>query len=1831
MSDSSKSSKPSVPIWQAWLETLRSLPADAPEWDLSAEFIAELDRLTQIKLEERMSGIVQLNLALENMRTEASQAIEFFEMQDIQAWNAETVSREQAIILLDIVARLKENLLAYTRLDEQPVPTLKERVGKRNQLQKIEAQVQEVYQQAIEAFSQPAPEQAPNEPVPPDSQLVEDELPEPVSEEPLANEPGAPDLLEAAQPESTDRIEIAAPPTAFSELEVVEETATLEPTRSEEIVDIPPVEIPAANDFELPSDEPPGFAIELDEQENAENAPDQMLKEAQPAIEEIEESTPAEPAPTEEEDTEPDASDDGPILSQRIARRLTRKATDKRWQELVLALVKEDDLSGAYWLARSLEQQGIESPVPSFLLAALQGSLWLSPANDAFVMDLLELSQNIPDDQAYHELYGLAAALGPSLVAPQSGLIAWFKSQYKDPGLQMLAEEITRFAGLGIDLDEEIMNYVSGAVEASQSLAGVVGDAKKWLVEAPMRRIKFKRASDVWHDLVGKDGELRKMLKPVSEDKRSDVEMVNALCKRWSQREFVSEQIDDLDAKIFRLKRQPIVGPPRSQLVRDIEEACRLANRWCRMVQREIEIENRGDWIRDRVRELRDKIQALSPDIFATLNKQCQEHESLAAQAAACALGRSLLKLQQTLQIPASAVNNKSSTSWGWLTQNSSNLTIALNKRLLWMPELSITDEGALGNQDGHGLASALCAACAEQRTFGTIWQGWLHKQDYRFLDTLRDAAENEADAPDYQETLIKSRSLLGEQRADMITAIEQAVVDGIISDERAELSAKVEQVIPDQVLNFQIPLKSLEFVRIKLNEARRKRLADWQQDWEALQPRLNAYELAEPEKKRQLSKLIQAAFEREDTRLLDEYLARLSAALDLRKLQDEDWGQTFETRDDLSDFAHAITPLENWLKERPLEAAAVEMRDGAMRGGIKYGDVSVPRRAEALKAIDSWRQLKQLKTRTMSTTRGLMAYVLTYLGFALDATRPESVQVEKNGEDWLYAQVYMSAGNLNRPIPQFGSRLRGRYHVVCLWERPGIDTIYSRLLELRLNLDSVILLYFGRLTWRQRYDLVRMSTNQELAIAVLDDILMFFLAREQDARLPALLKCALPFAALNPYTPFQAGDVPPEMFFGRDQMVRDLQKADGSCLVYGGRQLGKSALLRQVQREFHNPGRQQYASVQDIKPVGAADQRLNTDTIWRKLRDCFKEFGLLPSQTRAERPEEIERLIREAMQVNQDRRVLVLFDEADNFLEADSRDSYRVTDMLRALMAYTSRRFKVVFAGLHNVQRFQVDPNQPLAHFGVPILIGPLDPKPATELIRLPLFFLGYRFADNRGPLRILSYTNYHPGLIQLFCQELLTRMRERSNNRQPPFKIEQADIEAVYYQVREHIRERFDWTLALDPAYQAIAWSMCEAQMQLRDGYSQAYAGDEILGMVRFWWPAFPNDLPILRSYLGEMVGLGVLVRDQAGSYRLRSPNLVRLMGTETEIGEQLLQLSNRRTAMSSPDTYALHAPLDDDASRYSPLTYAQEGDLNFRSHGVGLVFASDASGLGDIRKAFTKFTGEYEEHANRGAQEIPLYISHQAQLETWLDNFMQQNDGRDYLVAYHSLTSSSAEEIQEIVQTGLHYCAAKRTKKQTLRLFFLFDPLSTQRWLGLPTSLRQELEGQAMAVLYSKQWNLTGIRQRLEQSNMLYSDDVCNRMMEATGGWHVLLDIIFEQVVKRKKDDPRELAGWLVAELDKPGSPNHQHFQQALGLDGKLLEQQIFRFILECASQDGKNSEPVPIEFITPEMMGDPKLTLEQCQAGLEFLMRMGCVRLDGEYVQVDPLVGKALTSQ
>ena len=130
-----------------------------------------------------------------------------------------------------------------------------------------------------------------------------------------------------------------------------------------------------------------------------------------------------------------------------------------------------------------------------------------------------------------------------------------------------------------------------------------------------------------------------------------------------------------------------------------------------------------------------------------------------------------------------------------------------------------------------------------------------------------------------------------------------------------------------------------------------------------------------------------------------------------------------------------------------------------------------------------------------------------------------------------------------------------------------------------------------------------------------------------------------------------------------------------------------------------------------DAKP--AKDPR----DILEVLHDRFRQDDILGDDTNGHSQEQIRQDILDAFDNDRDLQVLAMFDESDAFLQSDWSSGSAVVESLRALMDNTDNRFKVVFAGLHNVQRFANRPNNPF--HGVDSLVKSatcLSPNPAAS-----------------------------------------------------------------------------------------------------------------------------------------------------------------------------------------------------------------------------------------------------------------------------------------------------------------------------------------------------------------------------------------------------------------------------------------------------------------------------------------------------------------------------------
>lgn len=529
----------------------------------------------------------------------------------------------------------------------------------------------------------------------------------------------------------------------------------------------------------------------------------------------------------------------------------------------------------------------------------------------------------------------------------------------------------------------------------------------------------------------------------------------------------------------------------------------------------------------------------------------------------------------------------------------------------------------------------------------------------------------------------------------------------------------------------------------------------------------------------------------------------------------------------------------------------------------------------EPAKGMDVWKNALPLRRERMgSRFTAIITELLRWLGFTLDAkVQAELILTERAPYYWRIFRYSMELSG--SPLPQWGSRAAGGRHVIVLgWDVSAADI--DRLMTNNYigEGEAVTLICFGPLNPEERKKLLSLGRNWPSFPLVVDSNLMAFLAGlDGEKRVKALFEVALAGAPCNPYTPDVAGAVPREMFFGREKDRKGVLAVDGPCIIYGGRQLGKSALLEQIFRYHNDAG---------IKVILHIMRRQETSLLNVILGECIKERIVGHDTTPGTFQKNLVRWLDDS-----GRRLLVLLDECDAVLDEDARRSFRDVEEIRNLMQTTSRRFKVVFTGLHSVQRFSHVPNSPLYHFGDPICIGPLSTDAANSLMTRPMAVLGLEFETHKLVQMALNHCNYQPKIIQMFCSELVDAI-ERDPSRGPLYTINKATMLKVYesQNLKKKIRDCFDMTLNLDPRYLVIGYTM--ALQQDRD-----MKLNELLAELRGFWPAAfascGNDAHTLQSLLHEMEGLGLVI-SLGGSYRLRTPNVAELLGGEENVLEKL-----------------------------------------------------------------------------------------------------------------------------------------------------------------------------------------------------------------------------------------------------------------------------------------------------------------------------------------------------
>ena len=1260
--------------------------------------------------------------------------------------------------------------------------------------------------------------------------------------------------------------------------------------------------------------------------------------------------------------------------------------------DLLAHYLDAGDSALAWHLATLAEERGHRPSIPSTALRALAVQSAIVGPSDyatqtiseylAAAMGAVETARRDASSNVYLvESIAFAALLRPALLARDTNAREHLTNLV--PGSDILTA-YSRLSSRLTDLSYELQPSIADlaelvGVERKRRLPDVTREMRAWLIGARAAQSMHAPSNIILHDLLGPTGKIGTVLEAALRKDDAAVEACSAfLLSLIADRSIAERLVQELEREYNRPRRDAIRGMALEWLCRKLREGADLALQW------------RSAWHDDRIADTRHKDQLqrhisglrkeleqfprddgdgmgldgaarrcigrAADDLLAIINGQ---NTTTAASPLADALDGPLLRMPagcQPYAPPLPAYDTERSqqreTLFAFLKSPDS---VAVNE--VDALQRHIRDKAVLP-------ARALLARIEQS---GRLPPADLQELRQQLDEALREAAEQA------QQTMIALRQELEPlQSIDLSTSHEvQRWLDRLTAATTALGNTDGSPRLPTED-GLRTPEVPPDFPQLRLlldevaalrDDVRRRVITDQHRRLEQIR---GHHETAgHTELARDASDTMRSLATR-DLIAVEDIIIRLQNGqrLALQAQDHEDHFSTFYPGF-VNEAATAILKLD------ALEAA---MTNGAAVGPLDYAALDESSRVRSRELWERWRQLQHgMSQQNRGDLRNALRLFMERLDFTSVELERETTLTDRLR--WVRMRTDPLVATRWFLPPVFGSEARGAYPVFLA--RRDVDDAQLMTELAKVGRDSpCILLVFDRMSKSRRENFALAMRRAKQSVLLIDETLVLYLTANT-SWMERLFNCASPFGYLQPYTT-NPGNISTEMFFGREAEIAKIESAttDG-CLVYGGRQLGKSALLHHVRKRFDDKRTGRRAFYLKIDEFGG--QVHEAKQIWAEIHRVLAGNDIVPKKYTS--PAELCDDISAWLASSGERRLLMLIDEADMFLAAEVRAGFPNLNQLKDLMEATARRFKVVFAGLHNVRRMARAPNSPLVHLSEPICIGPLNTtaessQQARRLVVEPMRAAGFNYDSQDLVHTLLTRVNYYPSLVQVYCKALLEGI---SSQPRPPggprWTLQRKHLfeSSSAQDINSQIRERFQWTLNLDPRYELIAKVIALHRLDGSDLDGGAISADDLAREVEDFWPNGYEKLrrDDLRAFLDEMVDLGVLIRvgGAAQVYALRGAQVAQMLGRREQLEREILEIADKEPRVDYDASQYHRRALIDQLDRRSPLPDSLLASLfDSTRPGVRLVSSTPAIWGRDIARALVDLANGWNDAHGR-----------------------------------------------------------------------------------------------------------------------------------------------------------------------------------------------------------------------------------------------------------------------
>jgi hypothetical protein len=1518
-----------------------------------------------------------------------------------------------------------------------------------------------------------------------------------------------------------------------------------------------------------------------------------------------------------------------------------RTADPELIAERIWSYVEIGDLAAAFWLARAIEDTESAPLIDSSLLEILQALKWdllpphplagtaKVPRAESFVSDATR------DQSPAFCLLRYAAAVESRLFGWDLVPDAWLDCSGDYTPLRDLAEESRQLYTMVGPLSNDVTSKVANIKEKQNKVTLSSQGLRDWLRDV-QERFTLKELFDkmtrnnpfsasTMAQILSRKCEFGSAAQAVIDD-TGNPPQIRIVAERWLSGSHFEEQFNQIRERLSAGEfRHLPVHDVRAHFHRPISDGCHLLLEWCQAAEARHQAQQSPEqgFVEHISRQMAGTEAALESGLAFASKMQADAQLRLPERAAYSGLVKALQHLKCRIQ-PSRADDISQTEPQPWEIEGARSIEDALSRRLMWYPQLQFHDEDGLKPSQWSTITTALNGLPLDEQQRRLGFEALIASGKLRIARVLLGAFSGdcllEMNAA-WLEAKKREQAEISQRATNLLQDVQHFAREGVIDEEVGDLYTSLLNELsasPDSSRNE--AESTFQDVTDHLSIARRTVFEGLNARWQRIHAKVVESNDLAPVTVSALQQIVEEQMQRNELRNAEETLSQISQIIDEGVDIDKRFRMFTEAlanpgRDEFAEFIKAHSLLERRLKEAAGIATILhDLRDDNVDPELGISEDAAVHE-ELVRALESWMALKRYapEQAALQLTREHVHELLDYLGFR----RLTGVgQGDKND--------VMLAGYsaLDRsPLAELGSLAEGKYRAKLVWGRASIGQIASLLAAADW---PHLVFYLGALGLPARYQLAQQCRAESRSTLIIDEVLLLFLARMSAPRVRSLFLVAAPFSGINPYSDVEGKSVSPEVFVGRSRQILQISTERKNRLLFGGRQLGKSALLGEVYRRLKS-------EAADVIVVLKVVREMAPDWIWGELDRELRASRLISDSHPASKADTVAFRIREAYRKGESRRVLVLLDEVEDFLNSEAVGGEKNLGPLLQLTNYPDMRdcFNVVLSGNYHTQRF-ARANAAVERF-TPMVVGPLDYSDAVNLVRNPLEAIGFRFDQSVSGIpdaiqRIIHYTFCHAGLMQLFLHDLVAYLREYRDV-SPPCYIRTDDIDqfagANHRLVFRRMKKRFVQTTGANHEYGLILLSLILDQPD--EDLDHFYSARQILDLLGNNWPNGVDAIKAAESIrsadrldrwiegvLEEMVGLGLLVKNYKGHYRVRSRSLLRLYGEREGVLEELALLKSKPPMPEGPLDHR-HEPPSDEFPFFSPFCGSERRELRTSKLSVRIVIGSRASGMDYFPQALDRLLARSRESkAIFQACDRPQFS-----FIEWLANFLQDAEpSRQYLVTVQVPLGAQVEDWRTTAARMVRDSASRRD----VGITFLLKPMPALEWLRWRHVNNLQAPPEDTMIVTLRKWSRLALDCAL--ADLGRSPDISDRVLQITAGWPLLV----EEVLNRlgRVEEVGELLTAIEQDLNSSGNVAVR-FQKSLEIEELPL---ALHALEQLCHDDPTLFEQWDQGEIASLRGSEPS----ERRAVLDLLEQLGYVHLDDarEFLTPDPAIKRALGS-